>query len=119
MKTRRQFFKIGAVVGAVGAGITVPTAAWRAFASVQTSQTPLLAANIPQFVDPLPTFVGNRVTSTTPTVTALEFQQKILPGSVYANLKAPFNQDRKSTRLNSSHANISYAAFCLKKNNLY
>src|SRR5947209_11931078 len=26
-------------------------------------------------------------------------------------------QDRKSTRLNSSHANISYAVFCLKKNN--
>src|SRR3712207_7251369 len=25
--------------------------------------------------------------------------------------------DRKSTRLNSSHANISYAVFCLKKNN--
>src|SRR3712207_6972593 len=24
-------------------------------------------------------------------------------------------QDRKSTRLNSSHANISYAAFCLQK----
>src|SRR3712207_7326507 len=24
-------------------------------------------------------------------------------------------EDRKSTRLNSSHANISYAAFCLKK----
>src|SRR3712207_8258801 len=30
----------------------------------------------------------------------------------------PFDlQDRKSTRLNSSHANISYAVFCLKKNN--
>src|SRR3712207_8390880 len=27
-------------------------------------------------------------------------------------------QDRKSTRLNSSHANISYAAFCLKKKNI-
>src|SRR3712207_8066547 len=26
--------------------------------------------------------------------------------------------DRKSTRLNSSHANISYAVFCLKKTNL-
>src|SRR3712207_8054642 len=26
-------------------------------------------------------------------------------------------EDRKSTRLNSSHANISYAVFCLKKNN--
>src|SRR3712207_7612397 len=25
------------------------------------------------------------------------------------------NADRKSTRLNSSHANISYAVFCLKK----
>src|SRR3712207_8271690 len=32
------------------------------------------------------------------------------------------DQDRKSTRLNSSHANISYAVFCLKKKkqtNLY
>src|SRR3712207_7135241 len=26
-----------------------------------------------------------------------------------------FVEDRKSTRLNSSHANISYAVFCLKK----
>src|SRR3712207_7727928 len=30
----------------------------------------------------------------------------------------PFlGEDRKSTRLNSSHANISYAVFCLKKKN--
>src|SRR3712207_8662986 len=29
------------------------------------------------------------------------------------DLRAPV--DRKSTRLNSSHANISYAVFCLKK----
>src|SRR5258707_2131025 len=27
-------------------------------------------------------------------------------------------RDRKSTRLNSSHANISYAVFCLKKTNI-
>src|SRR5947209_10237930 len=27
----------------------------------------------------------------------------------------PLSIDRKSTRLNSSHANISYAVFCLKK----
>src|SRR3712207_3316871 len=27
----------------------------------------------------------------------------------------PLTEDRKSTRLNSSHANISYAVFCLKK----
>src|SRR5215217_8459865 len=30
-------------------------------------------------------------------------------------LDAPGDADRKSTRLNSSHANISYAVFCLKK----
>src|SRR3712207_8341551 len=30
-------------------------------------------------------------------------------------LKAAGLSDRKSTRLNSSHANISYAVFCLKK----
>src|SRR3712207_3523080 len=29
-----------------------------------------------------------------------------------------FSKDRKSTRLNSSHANISYAVFCLKKKNI-
>src|SRR3712207_8676134 len=28
-------------------------------------------------------------------------------------------RDRKSTRLNSSHANISYAVFCLKTKNLH
>src|SRR3712207_8107101 len=30
-----------------------------------------------------------------------------------------FPVDRKSTRLNSSHANISYAVFCLKKKTYY
>src|SRR5690242_21408552 len=32
----------------------------------------------------------------------------------YSNF-AKFNQDRKSTRLNSSHMSISYAVFCWKK----
>src|SRR3712207_2547704 len=31
-------------------------------------------------------------------------------------IEDPIELDRKSTRLNSSHANISYAAFCLKNN---
>src|SRR3712207_8001221 len=35
-----------------------------------------------------------------------------LPLEVLARVEV---QDRKSTRLNSSHANISYAVFCLKK----
>src|SRR3712207_7656661 len=29
------------------------------------------------------------------------------------------SRDRKSTRLNSSHANISYAVFCLKKKKIF
>src|SRR3712207_7291798 len=33
----------------------------------------------------------------------------------FAAGRAYHNLDRKSTRLNSSHANISYAVFCLKK----
>src|SRR3712207_8327297 len=40
------------------------------------------------------------------------------PNSPYAASKAASDHlDRKSTRLNSSHANISYAVFCLKKKN--
>src|SRR3712207_8746943 len=34
--------------------------------------------------------------------------------SVLTSYSSP-REDRKSTRLNSSHANISYAVFCLKK----
>src|SRR3712207_7288777 len=36
-------------------------------------------------------------------------------GAVPAPRRAAALRDRKSTRLNSSHANISYAVFCLKK----
>src|SRR3712207_8742113 len=39
-------------------------------------------------------------------------RQRVLPVIVEAK---PVDEDRKSTRLNSSHANISYAVFCLKK----
>src|SRR3712207_8271925 len=40
-----------------------------------------------------------------------------LLADVLAELLLPQERDRKSTRLNSSHANISYAVFCLKKKN--
>src|SRR2546421_7122673 len=38
-------------------------------------------------------------------------------GSRRASSDGPFRGDRKSTRLNSSHDQISYAVFCLKKKN--
>src|SRR3712207_9006755 len=43
---------------------------------------------------------------------ALRIEQRAHRGAALG--AGPF-QDRKSTRLNSSHANISYAVFCLKK----
>ena len=36
-------------------------------------------------------------------------------GRISSDLEQEFGRDRKSTRLNSSHALISYAVFCLKK----
>src|SRR5579859_8234147 len=37
------------------------------------------------------------------------------PGAFYADCRGGPAGDRKSTRLNSSHSQISYAVFCLKK----
>src|SRR5438270_5464091 len=36
-------------------------------------------------------------------------------GDGHPSVPAAFSTDRKSTRLNSSHSQISYAVFCLKK----
>src|SRR2546430_5163809 len=36
-------------------------------------------------------------------------------GDPAERVRGPRHQDRKSTRLNSSHSQISYAVFCLKK----
>src|SRR5258707_10529913 len=48
-----------------------------------------------------------------------ELQRRGLSKTEYAGPTLRENlKDRKSTRLNSSHANISYAVFCLKKKKL-
>src|SRR3712207_8580582 len=47
---------------------------------------------------------------------ALDQAHRPLPTTLH-RLEMPVPEDRKSTRLNSSHANISYAVFCLKKKN--
>src|SRR3712207_6890717 len=41
--------------------------------------------------------------------------RRSLISSAFAPLLGERHTDRKSTRLNSSHANISYDVFCLKK----
>src|SRR3712207_7236232 len=55
-----------------------------------------------------------------PAITSHGVEDKGIPIVVYkyddGNIKDIIRAlDRKSTRLNSSHANISYAVFCLKK----
>src|SRR5258707_11607103 len=48
---------------------------------------------------------------------ALEPRRGLAGKQPHDGLRRGGARDRKSTRLNSSHANISYAVFCLKKKN--
>src|SRR3712207_8306201 len=48
---------------------------------------------------------------------ALHLRLHELHEPVRPRIRRGVERDRKSTRLNSSHANISYAVFCLKKKN--
>src|SRR5690625_5454373 len=48
-------------------------------------------------------------------VEALRFRRPVRDGLEAQVEEAAARQDRKSTRLNSSHVAISYAVFCLKK----
>src|SRR5690349_23049057 len=54
--------------------------------------------------------------ATSPAFWAAERGRKVLPNLWLGEVNRPhFATDRKSTRLNSSHVEISYAVFCLKK----
>src|SRR2546427_3842071 len=44
-------------------------------------------------------------------------ERGVEPRGVLPDIEPEENQDRKSTRLNSSHSQISYAVFCLEKKN--
>src|SRR3712207_7467495 len=49
-----------------------------------------------------------------PVLLGTELERQLQPDAGVVG-RPPDLGDRKSTRLNSSHANISYAVFCLKK----
>src|SRR3712207_8670474 len=81
---------------------------------------------------PYTTLFRSRTTDVTGVVTLPEGTEMVMPGdnvTMDVTLIVPIAMeeklrfaireggDRKSTRLNSSHANISYAVFCLKKKN--
>src|SRR3712207_8499567 len=82
---RRIFFAQGIVIGVVG---TTTGLLLGLVASIALDRYKLIA------LDPSVYFIDHLPVDTQPSDVAL---------------------DRKSTRLNSSHANISYAVFCLKK----
>src|SRR2546422_6692334 len=48
-----------------------------------------------------------------------EAEPEVLDRGIEGEAEEEDLQDRKSTRLNSSHGYISYAVFCLKKKNTY
>src|SRR2546427_7829679 len=52
---------------------------------------------------------------TGPLILSAEEQMALLSGNPLVLKKVEVDKDRKSTRLNSSHSQISYAVFCLKK----
>src|SRR3712207_7534557 len=59
---------------------------------------------------------GRRLLALDPVlVDAVDQAHRVVDGELAGQREAVVEVDRKSTRLNSSHANISYAVFCLKK----
>jgi len=80
-------------------------------AQTVVAQTPLDGTTIPRFVDPLPTFSGRRVDGTaTVNVNMQEFQQKVLPASIYAPLAAPYKAGTYLWGYNINNAGASWPA---------
>src|SRR2546426_6948614 len=79
------------------------------FVSIDHDTPLLLAPNLRDWVpaNPLCLFI----------VDAVEVESLLIVGQRVSDAPNDKEQDRKSTRLNSSHLVISYAVFCLKKKN--
>src|SRR3712207_7783151 len=64
---------------------------------------------------PYTTLFRSSLTYCKPSVSSIAIPPSTVQENGNTILVLPSPRDRKSTRLNSSHANISYAVFCLKK----
>src|SRR2546430_11638602 len=80
----------------------------------QTGRSPALRQTLPVSLQPQKC----RLEPLTPIIACLHRSVRCLVSS-YPHVLEPYptrsGTDRKSTRLNSSHSQISYAVFCLKK----
>jgi len=96
---------------AAAAPVPAPDAAQRSAVPAYT------AADVPLPPPPPPvataSFIPPPLATQPPTVTGVPASTAGAWGAAQ-----PAQQDRKSTRLNSSHITISYAVFCLKKKNI-
>src|SRR2546427_3491769 len=70
-----------------------------------------LAVPLSQITDALQVYMGSAY------VNDFDFNNRSYRVYVQAGERFRSQPDRKSTRLNSSHSQISYAVFCLKKKN--
>jgi spore coat protein A len=116
MTTRRHLLKVGAAISAGTLFFTgeslqdIP----QVFASVQVPQTPLPGASIPKYVDLLPTFVGQRVSSTSLIVKIQEFQQKVLPEEIYAKLTTQYQAGTYLWGYKVDNRPVSYPGFTIE-----
>lgn len=89
MTSRKQFIRAGAVAATLAVELPAQAVSRVFAAPAGTPPLPLLGSAVPHFVEPVPTFSRSRVTGVDLTVTMREFQQQILPSSLYARLPAP------------------------------
>src|SRR2546430_5490788 len=77
---------------------------------VQTCALPILRKTRDQSAG-----AGNALVGVQKTVEVMALRPEVAGLNHPVRPELPLNVDRKSTRLNSSHSQISYAVFCLKK----
>src|SRR5699024_12135735 len=105
----------------VPSGIRTPTQRTLSLASPMTPSTPsttlfpytTLFRSVSQHLDFLTAREFHRLSQGTQSLCHIMISR--VSKKHLHNMKSKLPQDRKSTRLNSSHVSISYALFCLKK----
>jgi FtsP/CotA-like multicopper oxidase with cupredoxin domain len=85
-----------------------------ATASGQLTQTALAGADIPKYIDPLPKLGEPRVSAVHVTVTIEEFQQYVLPRTLYAGLLPPFRHGTFVWGYNVGETRSHYPGFTIE-----
>src|SRR5215470_1251997 len=98
------------LAGALCRGGPIKTAS----ASVPSSRMALPGSDIPKYVERLPTFAGARVSGVNIAVSIEEFQQLVLPASLYSGLPAPFGQGTYVWGYQVGHSPPHYPGFTIE-----